>query len=74
MGLQVGDLPITATPLWPALPATFVVDGSPRGLPAAPRQLYEAHQVNPAKALKLVESENSLWKSMWKLFECVGMC
>jgi len=49
MGLQVGDLPITATPLWPALPATFVVDGSPRGLPAAPRQLYEAHQVNPAK-------------------------
>eukprot|EP00438_Fugacium_kawagutii_P017331 Skav229801 [mRNA] locus=scaffold567:159660:164211:- [translate_table: standard] len=45
VGLQVGDLPITATPLWPALPVSFVVDGSPRGLPATPRELYEAHQV-----------------------------
>lgn len=49
VGLQVGDLPITAPPLWPALPVSFVVDGSPRGLPAPPRQLYEAQQVNPAK-------------------------
>lgn len=36
------DLPITATPLFPALPTGFVVDGSPRGLPRAPRELYEA--------------------------------
>lgn len=49
VGLQVGDLPITATPLFPALPTGFVVDGSPRGLPRAPRELYEAGEVNPAK-------------------------
>jgi len=48
-GLQVGDLPIRATPLFPALPAGFVVDGSPRGLPKPPRQLYEAQEVNPAQ-------------------------
>eukprot|EP00913_Durusdinium_trenchii_P011465 g10765.t1 len=47
VGLQ--DLPITATPLFPALPTGFVVDGSPRGLPRAPRELYEAGEVNPAK-------------------------
>ncbi|CAJ1334619.1 unnamed protein product [Effrenium voratum] len=52
-GLQVGDLPIRATPLFPALPAGFVVDGSPRGLPKPPRQLYEAQEVNPAQAFGL---------------------
>ena len=49
------DLPITAPPLWPALPVSFVVDGSPRGLPAPPRQLYEAQQ---AKSWKKVLGTN----------------
>ncbi|CAE7391117.1 ache [Symbiodinium sp. CCMP2592] len=48
-GLQLGDVPILAGPLWPVLAVGYVVDGSEAGLPAPPRQLYESGRVNPAK-------------------------
>ena len=58
------DLPITAPPLWPALPVSFVVDGSPRGLPAPPRQLYEAQQASGSSGssaeLRFLTPRNSL--------------
>eukprot|EP00928_Gymnodinium_smaydae_P016024 TRINITY_DN15970_c0_g1_i1.p1 TRINITY_DN15970_c0_g1~~TRINITY_DN15970_c0_g1_i1.p1 ORF type:complete len:836 (-),score=47.98 TRINITY_DN15970_c0_g1_i1:230-2695(-) len=40
-GLQRGDKSILANPLWPLLCFGMIVDGSPAGLPAAPRDLYE---------------------------------
>eukprot|EP00439_Symbiodinium_sp_Y106_P042179 s419_g5.t1 len=48
-GLQLGDVPILAGPLWPVLSVGYIVDGSEAGLPAPPRQLYESGRVNPAK-------------------------
>mmetsp|Transcript_35621 Transcript_35621/g.82254 ORF Transcript_35621/g.82254 Transcript_35621/m.82254 type:complete len:788 (-) Transcript_35621:127-2490(-) len=48
-GLEAGDVPITAGPLWPVLAVGFMIDGSEAGLPAAPRELYESGRVNPAK-------------------------
>mmetsp|Transcript_112776 Transcript_112776/g.273866 ORF Transcript_112776/g.273866 Transcript_112776/m.273866 type:complete len:834 (-) Transcript_112776:83-2584(-) len=44
-GLLNGDSQILASPLWPVLPFGLVVDGTDAGVPAPPRELYEAGRV-----------------------------
>uniref|UniRef100_A0A7S4RIT8 Carboxylesterase type B domain-containing protein n=1 Tax=Alexandrium monilatum TaxID=311494 RepID=A0A7S4RIT8_9DINO len=43
-GLAKGDSQILSTPLWPILPFGLIVDGTDAGVPAPPRELYEAGQ------------------------------
>lgn len=49
VGLLEGDNFITTTPMWPILPVGIVVDGSQGGLPAPPKELYQAGRVNDAQ-------------------------
>lgn len=56
-GLDQGDLPILANPLWPLLCFGIVVDGTKAGLPAAPRQLYENGNSAPIPVYLNFESD-----------------